>query len=114
VRVKKNKVAPPFRKAEFDILHAQGISREGDVLDLGVEMELIEKKGSFYSYEGTRMGQGRENAREFLKQNSEMMNSLDKSIRAKAGLDGGAVLVDHNREADDDVEDEDDEEEDEK
>lgn len=114
VRVKKNKVAPPFRKAEFDILHAQGISREGDVLDLGVEMALIEKKGSFYSYEGTRMGQGRENAREFLKQNSEMMNSLDKSIRAKAGLDGAAVLVDHNREADDDVEDEDDEEEDEK
>jgi recombination protein RecA len=114
VRVKKNKVAPPFRKAEFDILHAQGISREGDVLDLGVEMELIEKKGSFYSYEGTRMGQGRENAREFLKQNSEMMNSLDKSIRAKAGLDGGAVLVDHDREADDEVEDVDDEEEDEK
>jgi len=112
VRVKKNKVAPPFRKAEFDILHAQGISREGDVLDLGVEMALIEKKGAFYSYEGTRMGQGRENAREFLKQNPQIMTALDQGIRGKAGLDGAAVLVDHNREADAEVEDEDDEEED--
>jgi recombination protein RecA len=108
VRVKKNKVAPPFRKAEFDILHAQGISREGDVLDLGVEMNLIEKKGAFYSYEGTRLGQGRENAREFLKQNSPMMEQLYESIRGKAGLDGAAVLVDH--EPDNEDEDEDDEE----
>ncbi len=88
VRVKKNKVAPPFRKAEFDIMHGVGISREGDVLDLGVELSLIDKKGAFYSVEGTRLGQGRENAREYLKQNPEMMEHLYKSIRDKAGLQG--------------------------
>lgn len=100
VRVKKNKVAPPFRKAEFDIMHSQGISREGDVLDLGVELEIIEKKGAFYSFDGTRLGQGRENAREFLKQNPQMMGQLDQSIRSKAGLDGANVLVDQEREDD--------------
>jgi len=112
VRVKKNKVAPPFRKAEFDILHNQGISREGDILDLGVEMELIDKRGAFYSYEGTRMGQGRENAREYLKSNPEVMAQLDQAIRGKSGLSGGAVppiLEDKDR--DDDEEDEDEEKE---
>ncbi len=109
VRVKKNKVAPPFRKAEFDILHSQGISREGDVLDLGVELGIIEKKGAFYSFEGTRLGQGRENAREFLKQNPQMVGNLDQGIRGKAGLDGATALVDHERE-DDDAEEEEDEE----
>jgi recombination protein RecA len=111
VRVKKNKVAPPFRKAEFDILHSQGISREGDVLDLGVEMNLIEKKGAFYSFDGTRLGQGRENAREFLKQNPQMMTQLYDSIRGKAGLDGAAVLVDHEPEIEDEDEDEEEDEE---
>ncbi len=114
VRVKKNKVAPPFRKAEFDIMHNQGISREGDILDLGVEMELIDKKGAFYSFEGTRMGQGRENAREYLKTNSEVMTKLDHIIREKSGLGGGtvpAILEDKDR-ADDAGEDEDDEEDD--
>jgi recombination protein RecA len=91
VRVKKNKVAPPFRKAEFDIMHSVGISREGDMLDLGVEMEMIEKRGAFYSFEGTRLGQGRENAREFLKQNPDMVNKLDAMIREKSGLNGGVV-----------------------
>ncbi len=88
VRVKKNKVAPPFRKAEFDILHNQGISREGDLLDLGVELEVIEKKGAFYSVQGTRLGQGRENAREYLKQNPDLMAQLDREIREKVGLTG--------------------------
>jgi recombination protein RecA len=114
VRVKKNKVAPPFRKAEFDIMHNQGISREGDILDLGVEMELIDKKGAFYSFEGTRMAQGRENAREYLKANPEIMARLDRLIREKAGLNGGAVplsLEDKDRDPDDDVEAEDEEEE---
>src|SRR5512146_1798677 len=89
VRVKKNKVAPPFRKAEFDILHNQGISREGDLLDLGVELGVIDKKGAFYSMDGTRLGQGRENAREFLKSNTEFTSQLDQKIRAKVGLNGG-------------------------
>ncbi len=109
VRVKKNKVAPPFRKAEFDIMHNQGISREGDLLDLGVEMSLIEKRGAFYSLDGTRMGQGRENAREYLRQNAEVTSALDKKIREKAGLNGAAVLIDHERDKDD-TEDDDEEE----
>ena len=112
VRVKKNKVAPPFRKAEFDILHNQGISREGDILDLGVEMELIDKKGAFYSFEGTRMGQGRENAREYLKTNPDIMARLDQTIREKAGLGSGTVppiLEDKDRDADAETDEEDDE-----
>jgi len=117
VRVKKNKVAPPFRKAEFDIMHGVGISREGDLLDLGVEMSLIEKRGAFYSFEGTRLGQGRENAREFLKQNGEVVSKLDRLIRERAGLSGGLppVLKDETPpdEDDDDNDDETEEEEEE-
>lgn len=111
VRVKKNKVAPPFRKAEFDILHNVGISREGDVLDLGVEMNIIDKKGAFYSVEGTRLGQGRENAREYLKQNSEMMERLYAAIREKAGLHGAVPKSLEDARGEDDVDDEDDEDE---
>lgn len=105
VRVKKNKVAPPFRKAEFDILHNEGISREGDVLDLGVEMGIIEKKGAFYSVSGTRLGQGRENAREFLKQNPEMMERLYTTIREKAGLGVLPKSLEDTRDDDDDTSD---------
>ncbi|MCI0476056.1 MAG: recombinase RecA [Anaerolineales bacterium] len=111
VRVKKNKVAPPFRKAEFDILHNVGISREGDVLDLGVEMNIIDKKGAFYSVEGTRLGQGRENAREYLKQNSEMMERLYAAIREKAGLHGAVPKSLEDARGEDDADDEDDEDE---
>ena len=109
VRVKKNKVAPPFRKAEFDILHNEGISREGDVLDLGVEMGIIEKKGAFYSVCGTRLGQGRENAREFLKQNPEMMERLYAAIREKAGLGVLPKSLEDARDADDDTADDEEE-----
>ncbi len=105
VRVKKNKVAPPFRKAEFDILHNQGISREGDLLDLGVELGVIDKKGAFYSIEGQRMGQGRENAREFLKTNPEIMTHLDQQIRAKVGLNGMAPSLADAPSADGDEDD---------
>ncbi len=108
VRVKKNKVAPPFRKAEFDILHNQGISREGDLLDLGVELSVIDKKGAFYSIEGQRMGQGRENAREFLRTNPEIMTHLDQQIRSKVGLNGAApTSLADQRSADGDDEDDD-------
>jgi len=115
VRVKKNKVAPPFRKAEFDIMHGTGISREGDVLDLGVEMGIIDKKGAFYSVEGTRLGQGRENAREYLKQNSEMMEQLYQTIREKSGLHGAvpkSIEDTRGKDDPDDDEDEDEEEDD--
>ncbi|HEX9076363.1 MAG TPA: recombinase RecA [Anaerolineae bacterium] len=113
VRVKKNKVAPPFRKAEFDILHNQGISREGDLLDLGVELEVIDKKGAFYSIDGTRMGQGRENAREFLRQNPEIMTNLDHQIREKVGLNGGVApsLADDKRDEPEEEEEETEQEE---
>jgi recombination protein RecA len=112
VRVKKNKVAPPFRKAEFDIMHGEGISREGDVLDLGVEMGIIDKKGAFYSVEGTRLGQGRENAREFLRNNPEMMERLYQMIREKSGVPGTLPKsLEDTRGKDDDSEEEDDDEE---
>jgi recombination protein RecA len=83
-RVVKNKVAPPFRTAEFDILFNQGISKEGDLLDLGVNSGLVKKAGSFLTYEEHKLGQGRENARDFLKQNPELASRLEQGIRAAA------------------------------
>jgi recombination protein RecA len=84
VRVVKNKVAPPFRTAEFDIMYNEGISKSGDVLDLAVELGLIDKRGSFYSYGDIRLGQGRENAKEFLRENLDMMDEIDMSIRQQS------------------------------
>jgi recombination protein RecA len=86
VRVKKNKVAPPFRECEFDIMYDEGISKEGDVLDLGVEMELIEKRGSFYSYNGERLAQGRENAKQVLRENPDLSLKIENAIRRDTGL----------------------------
>ncbi len=86
VTVKKNKVAPPFRIAEFDIIYNEGISRSGEVIDLGVEMGIIEKRGSFYSYQGERLGQGRENVRAFLKEHPALMHEIENKIRVEAGL----------------------------
>ncbi len=84
VRVVKNKVAPPFRVAEFDIMYNEGISKVGDVLDLGVEMGMVEKRGSFYTYGEARIGQGRENAKEYLRANPELANEIEAKIRAVA------------------------------
>jgi len=81
VRVKKNKVAPPFRTAEFDIIYNEGISKSGDVLDMGVETGIIEKRGSYYSYDETRLGQGRENAKTFLRENTETLEEITQKIR---------------------------------
>jgi len=81
VRVVKNKVAAPFRVAEFDILYNEGISKSGDVLDLGVELGLIEKRGSFYTYREERIGQGRENAKEYLRQNAEVAAAIEAQVR---------------------------------
>ncbi len=86
VKVVKNKLAPPFREAEFDILYGEGISREGDLLDLGVELDIVEKSGAWYSVDGERIGQGRENARLFLKEHPEMSGDLAKKILAKRGI----------------------------
>ncbi|HZR98241.1 MAG TPA: recombinase RecA [Chloroflexota bacterium] len=81
VRVVKNKVAPPFRVAEFDILYAEGISKEGNLLDIGIELGIVKKSGAFHSYGDTRLGQGRENAREYLRQNPEMAAEIERQIR---------------------------------
>jgi recombination protein RecA len=86
VKVVKNKVAPPFREAEFDILYGEGISREGDLLDLSAANNVVEKSGSWYSYKGERIGQGRENARQFLKDNPDVRKSLDVEVRTTLGL----------------------------
>jgi recombination protein RecA len=86
VKVVKNKVAAPFREAEFDILYGEGISREGDLLDLAVNGNILEKSGSWFSYKGERIGQGRENARAFLKENKDTMAKLDAEVRKALGL----------------------------
>jgi recombination protein RecA len=88
VKVVKNKVAPPFREAEFDILYGKGISRQGEIVDLGVEDGLVEKSGSWYSYEGERIGQGRENAKEFLRENPDIALKIESAIREKRGIPG--------------------------
>jgi recombination protein RecA len=86
VRVVKNKVAPPFKKAEFDIMYNEGISWVGDVLDLATEMELVTKRGSYYSYGETRLGQGRENAKEFFRNNPELTLEIENKVREAVGL----------------------------
>ncbi|HET9820048.1 MAG TPA: recombinase RecA [Rhodanobacteraceae bacterium] len=83
VKVVKNKVAPPFRKAEFEILYGEGTSREGELIEMGVANDLVEKSGAWYSYGGERIGQGKENARQYLKDNPQAANELDKALRAK-------------------------------
>jgi recombination protein RecA len=95
VKVVKNKLAPPFREAEFDIMYGEGISREGDLVDLGVANNLVEKSGSWYSYKGERIGQGRENARTFIREHPDMRASIDAELRRALGLvaDEGVVPV---------------------
>jgi recombination protein RecA len=86
VKVVKNKVASPFREAEFDIIYGEGVSKEGDLLDLGVAQSIVEKSGSWFSYKGDRIGQGRENARQFLKDNQDIRQSIDVELRKALGL----------------------------
>jgi recombination protein RecA len=86
VKIVKNKVAAPFREAEFDILYGEGISREGDVLDLAVANAIVEKSGSWFSYSGERIGQGRENVRQFLKEHRDIFTRIDAELRAKLGM----------------------------
>jgi recombination protein RecA len=98
VKVVKNKVAPPFRQAEFDIMYGKGISREGSLLDIGVDLGLIKKSGAWYTYEGEQLGQGRENAKQFLTDNPEIMVEVSERIRIQVGVD-----EDPNAEADVDL-----------
>ena len=82
VKVVKNKVAPPFREAEFDIVYGKGISKEGNILDIAVNLDIIEKSGSWFSYNGTRIGQGRENVKKYLQDNPEIAKEVEEKIRA--------------------------------
>ncbi|MDR2239726.1 MAG: recombinase RecA [Zoogloeaceae bacterium] len=88
VKVVKNKVAPPFRQAEFDILYGEGISREGEIIELGVNHKLVEKSGAWYSYNGERIGQGKDNAREYLREHADMAREIEGRIRAAVGVAG--------------------------
>jgi recombination protein RecA len=86
VKVVKNKIAPPFKEAEFDIIYGHGISKEGDILDLGVSLGIIEKSGAWYSFGDERIGQGRENVKNFLAENKDIMKKITKSVLEKTGL----------------------------
>jgi recombination protein RecA len=99
VRVTKNKVAAPFRQAEFDIMYNEGISKIGDILDLGVLFEVVTKRGAFFSYKETRLGQGRENAKEFLKNNPQLAEEIDQEVRATK-LGDAALLASNTPETD--------------
>lgn len=92
VKVVKNKVAPPFKQAEFDIMYGTGISKEGSILDLGVEADIINKSGSWYSYGSHRLGQGRENAKEFLRENPDIAREVEMKIREKFGLNNNTKI----------------------
>jgi recombination protein RecA len=103
VKIVKNKVAPPFRQAEFDILYGAGISREGEVLEIGVLQGVLEKSGAWYIYNGDRLGQGKDNARDFLKENEALAKEIEGKIREKAGVQklGAAVAVAKEEEVED-------------
>jgi recombination protein RecA len=93
VKVVKNKCSPPFRQAEFDIMYGKGISREGSLLDVAVDLGIVKKSGAWYTYEGEQLGQGRENAKQFLAENPEVMVEIAEAIRAKAGLGATGVAT---------------------
>ncbi len=93
VKIVKNKVAPPFKEAEFDIMFGEGISYAGDVLDLAVNCDIINKSGAWFAYEGNKIGQGRENARQYLKDNPDVLEEIDKKVREKYGLAAKADTV---------------------
>ena len=100
VKIVKNKVAPPFKVAELDIMYGEGISKEGEIIDIGSELDVIEKSGSWYSYNGERLGQGRENAKLFLKENPDVREELSQKIRSAYGLNGEVEVVEQVEEMD--------------
>ncbi|HEY7668004.1 MAG TPA: hypothetical protein VIE12_07760, partial [Actinomycetota bacterium] len=86
VKVVKNKVAPPFRQCEFDIMYGYGISKEGSLLDVGVDLEIVKKSGAWFTYEGEQLGQGRENARQFLAEHIDVRDEIERKVREAVGL----------------------------
>ena len=101
VKIIKNKVAPPFREAEFDIVYGKGISKEGNILDMGVNLDIIEKSGSWFSYNGTRIGQGRENVKKYLRENPEMLEEVEGKIRENFEQAFEKSLIDEAEEKED-------------
>jgi recombination protein RecA len=93
VKVVKNKMAPPFKVVEFDIMYGEGISKRGELLDLGIQASVVEKSGSWFSYDGQRIGQGRENAKVFLRDNPEIADAVERAIRSNAGLVADAMMA---------------------
>ncbi len=108
VKVVKNKVAPPFREAEFDIIYGKGISKEGNILDLAVNLDIIEKSGSWFSYKGEKIGQGRENVKQYLEEHPDVMKEIDKKIRENFNQAFENALVDEGDSSDEDEDDLDD------
>ncbi|MDW0111712.1 MULTISPECIES: recombinase RecA [Sporosarcina] len=105
IRVVKNKVAPPFRTAEVDIMYGEGISKEGEIVDLGAELEIVQKSGAWYSYEGERLGQGRENAKQFLKENKDIRAEIADKIRSSYGLaSANYVIAGHDEDDEEELE----------
>ena len=88
IKVVKNKIAPPFKEAEFDIMFGQGISREGDILDLAADIGIVNKSGAWYAYEGEKIGQGRENAKKYIRENPEVWQEIEQKVRDHYELDG--------------------------
>jgi recombination protein RecA len=97
IKVVKNKVAPPFKVVEFDVMYGQGVSKTGELIDLGIRAGVVEKSGSWFSYKDTRIGQGRENGKNYMAQNPEVAAELENTIRQSAGISGAAALLDEDR-----------------
>jgi len=93
VKVVKNKVAPPFKTADFDILYNEGISREGEIIELGVQHRIVEKSGAWYAYGGEKIGQGKDNTREFLRENPAIAQEIESKIRQAVGIAGGMPIA---------------------
>ena len=92
VKVVKNKVAPPFKQIEFDIMYGEGVSKTGELIDLGVKAGIVEKSGSWFSFDSERIGQGRENAKQYLKEHPQVAEKIERAIRQNAGLIAGQIL----------------------
>jgi recombination protein RecA len=103
IKVVKNKVAPPFKQAEIDIMYGEGISKEGSIIDIGVELDIVQKSGAWFSYEGERLGQGRENAKQFLKDNPAIAEAIEQKIRESSLVDLPAVSAVSGDEAEEDL-----------
>ncbi len=103
VKVVKNKLAPPFRQVEFDIIYGEGVSKTGELLDLGVKTGIVEKSGSWFSYDSQRLGQGRENSKQFLKDNPEIADIIEQGVRESAGLLSDEELLENKSQPDDDI-----------